>query len=135
MRPIWRAPGSEKFAEVRRGLPRAYVEPALSAYLERRARRVGAPRFPDPRLDLAADDRHPLGRLRAEVVLARRDDAGGHAPAVSLEPDALHVTVEGGVVLQHGEASGLSPIGRRGQPPVTGSPSDGPVGRDSPTAP
>src|SRR5580698_217638 len=92
---------SKEFAEIRRGVPRAYVEAALCRDLERGARGIRPPHVADLRIELAADDAHPLGRLRPEVVLAGRDDARGHAATMPLEADALDLAIEVGVVFQH----------------------------------
>src|SRR6516162_3878463 len=100
----------EKFAKVGGGLRGAHVEAALAGDLEHGASRVGAPLGVrrEAREELAADDGHALGGVGAEVILAGRDHARGHATAVALEADALHVAVEVRVVFQHGVGGSIT---------------------------
>src|SRR5512142_1590618 len=91
-------------AEVRHRRLRLHVEAALRRDLEDRSRGVGAERRGAGVLhpQLTRGHGHALGGVGAEVELAHVDDAHGGTPAVPLEPDALDLPLEVGVVLEHG---------------------------------
>src|SRR5689334_8513779 len=89
------APDSQELAQVRARLGRAHVEAGLAGDLEVRAGRIAAPLAArEPHLELTADHGHALGGIGAEVKLAAVDHAGGRAPPVALELDALNVPLE-----------------------------------------
>src|SRR3569623_1505442 len=92
----------DELAEVRGRLAGAHVEAALPGDLEGGPGGVVQPLGGAVALhpQLAAEDGHPLGAVRAEVKLTRGDHADGGGAAVARVADALHLTVEVAVVLQ-----------------------------------
>jgi hypothetical protein len=97
----------QKFAEVGGRLERADVERILGWDLERRAGgvevEIGTAGELGP--DLARDYGHALGGVGAEVELARVENADGVASPLALETDALNLSFEVHVVLEHDEES------------------------------
>src|ERR1043165_2156742 len=117
-----RSRASQEFAEIGRRSGGLHIEAALAGDLEIGAGGVDHPRavLGEARVQLAADHRHALGRIGAEVELAGSDDARGRLAAIAFEADALDLAVEVGVVLEHRAAD-------RGAPAAASSPRVAPL--------